>query len=355
MSKLRTGRMLAAACAALWMFAGAGASAAPLVIKGEEIASSELYEAAKKEGQLTVYSSLSGRPYGPIRKAFEADTGIKINYIGLITPKLYQRALSEHSAGKLSADYLDLTDLTLVQDLIEKGVLGHAYKVPAFDRIDPALKDPEGRWYSLLRNITVLGVNTALVPENEWPKAWKDMLDPKWQGRIGLFNIDVGGSAFSNFSYLRERIAPDFWARLAAQKPRIYPSAAPTVTDLVRGEVSLIMASTASLIEQVVSGAPVKIIFPAEGNPGFPTAGGITASAKNVNAARLYLAWLTSKRGGEAMGASALYGAHPEAPPPSPEGIKFPEVDKIWTLKIDEWVAKRDSYTTEWQIGRAHV
>src|SRR5690606_34484630 len=97
------------------------------------------------------------------------------------------------------------------------------------------------------------------------PVSWTDILDPKWTDLIGLASIDAGGSAFIAQTFLREKVDPEFWSKFAAVEPRFYQSTPPAVTDLARGELSLILGSGASLVQQVQEGAPVQVIFPTEG------------------------------------------------------------------------------------------
>lgn len=325
------------------------ALAEPLVIDGNEIASSELFEAAKAEGSMVIYGTLPSRNFEPIEAGFEADTGIQLEYINLITPKLYARATAEHAAGRLEADWVDTTDLPLTQQLVDEGILGQGYKVPNFDAIREELRDPEGRWYAIFRTPIIVGVNTAIVAPEDMPKSWTDLLDPKWQGKLGVPAIDAGGSWFNAYSFLKEQVDDTFWGKLAAQSPRVYPSSAPMLTDLVRGETSLALSSPASIRGQIESGAPVTAIFPSEGVSAYSTSGGITTEAPHPNAAKLFLNWVTSVQGSNTVSSAGIYGLNPDAAPPTSPGIEFPTSDKLWSMSVTSWNELRESYSTEWR------
>lgn len=337
---------LVAACAGL---AGAPAIAQDLVIDGERIADAALLAAARKEGKLVYYGVYPESGMDLIRTAFRKDTGIEIEFVRLITQRLHPRVLTEHAARKLEADYVDLTDLTLIKDLVDKGVLNRPHKVPSFDRLAPALRDSEGRWYTTLRPCSAISINTARLPEAEAPRSWLDVFNDRWSGRIGMPSIDAGGSSFSNYMFLRDVVAPDYWNRLAALKPRIYPGILPAATDLARGETSLLIGGPEPLFEQIKAGAPVKVIFPKEGIACFPDSGGITTSARRPNAAALMLNWMTSKRGGDAIASSGAYGSHPASATPKPAGVAFPPASQVWNISLDDWLAKRDRYSNEWR------
>jgi iron(III) transport system substrate-binding protein len=326
-----------------------GAAAQGLVIAGEEIADANLFAAAKKEGKLLMFSAYPADAMKVVTDAFQKDTGINVEVVRLTSERLFPRVVAEHAAGKLTADYIDLTDLTLTKELADKGILNRAHKVPSFDTIPAAIKDANGRWYAFYRPVSSIGVNSAIVKEADQPKIWRDLLDPKWKGKIGLQSIDVGGSAFTLNLFLRSVYDSEFWTKLARQSPRIYPGVAPAVTDMVRGETSMVALGSPPLIAQIAQGSPVRLIFPSDGLPSFPVSGGIPVSAKNPNAAIVLLNWLTSKRGGEIIGSSGAYPVNPAAPTPKPAGVMFPPADKVWNISVDQWEKLRISYSEDWR------
>jgi iron(III) transport system substrate-binding protein len=334
---------------ALGLVAAGSAAAQSLTIAGEEIADATLFAAAKREGKVLMFSAFPADALKTITDGFQKDTGINVEVVRLTTERLFPRVTAEHAAGKLTADYIDLTDLTLTKELADKGILNRPHKVPAFDAIPTAIKDANGRWYAFYRPVSSIGVNAAIVKEAEQPKVWRDLLDPKWKGKIGLQSIDVGGSAFTLNLYLRAVYDPEFWTKLARQSPRIYPGVAPAVTDMVRGETSLVALGSPPLVAQIAQGAPVRIIFPADGLPSFPVSGGIPVSSKNPNAAMVLVNWLTSKRGGEIIGSSGAYPVNPAAPAPKPSGVAFPPADKVWNISVEQWEKLRISYSEDWR------
>jgi iron(III) transport system substrate-binding protein len=340
----------------LFLALAGGALAAPhvaraqgLVIDKDMIADEDLLKAAKREGTLTVYGSLPTRNWSPAGEAFQKESGIQVNYINLISPRIFARANAEFAAGKLEADWVDTTEVLMAKDWMERGLLRQPYKVPGFDRLPPELRDPNGNWYSIFRTPYVFGLNTEVVQESEYPKSWKDLLHPRWKGRLGLPSIDSGGALFNAYAFLREKFGEDYLKGLAAQKPRIYPSSTPLLTDLVRGEVALTFLAPASIRNQLDQGAPLRGIYPEEGASAYPTTGGITASAPHPNAAKLYLNWLTSLHGSNIVASSGIYGTNPDANPPTAPGFTLPPSSGVWTMPLDRWAAERDAYLTSWR------
>jgi iron(III) transport system substrate-binding protein len=344
--KTKTALLAALPLLAHLLFAGT-THAQDLVIGGETLTDEATIKAARAEGEVTLYGTYPSDLMNPILAAFKADTGILPTYLRLTSQIMFPRVTSEFAAHRLAADYVDLTDPTLARQLVEQGVLAAPFKIANFDRLPPALRDAQGRWYALIRPVGVLGVNTELVSPADVPKRWADMLDPKFTGQIGLPSIEVGGSAFILFVFLKQRLGDAFWTKLAAQLPHIYPSSAPTEQDLVRGETSLALDTTA-LLAQIRQGAAVRVVFPSEGIPAFPISGGITASAPHPHAARVFIAWMASLRGAAAIGNTGAYGINPDAPAPHPDNITFPPAKDVWNMPPDQWEQIRTTETAQW-------
>jgi len=330
------------------LLATGSAQSEPLVVNGETISPSERFEAAKAEGKLNVFSTYDLAPMEAVVAAFKKDTGLEVSHMRLTSGQMFERVTSEFAANRLDADYVDLTDMSLVARLVEQKILA-PYKVESFDALPAELRADDGSYYQFMRSIMVVSVNNALVNDADTPKSWQDLLDPKFKGVIGMASIDAGGTAFSSYAFMKEKLGDDYWKKLAAQSPRIYPTATPVMTDIVRGETFLGINPISLPLAQIDSGAPITIVYPQEGLPAFPIAGGMTSSAKNRNAAQVFLDWLTSKRGGEVIASTAAYALNPDAPNPTFGDSALPSNDQLFNVSEKTWLELRQPYTEEWR------
>ena len=339
-----------AAAASFMLAAGSWAQlhAQALVVDGEEIADAKLFAAARAEKELSVYGTYPSEGMAFALDGFRADTGIKLEYVRVPTSRLYDRVLAEFAAGKMEADYVDLTDLTLIKEWVSRGILGQ-HKVPWHDKLARDLRHDDYRWYYVVRPIQAIAINTQLVAESDYPKSWKDTFDPKWKGKMGMPSIEAGGSALTLFSFLRMKIDPQSWQKIAANEPRTYASVAPVVNDLVRGRIAVAYGGASSFAEQIQSGAPLKIILPQEGLAAFGAFGNVSSTAKHPNAAKLFVNYLTSKKGSTLIAKSGSYGTHPDAPPPETAGYKFPPQDQVWNISADQWDKIHETWLEEWK------
>ena len=328
--------------------ASAFSASAQLVKDGEEIADAKLYAAAKAEGKASIFGTYPTESLQPVLDQFQKDTGIALEYVRLPTSRMYDRVIAEFAAGRLDADYIDLTDLKLIKGWMERGILAK-HKTPSHDKIAPLLRDPDGYWYYVVRPIQSIAVNTEMLKEADYPKKWADLLNPKYKGLIGLPHLDAGGSALTLYAFFRNKIGADSWTKLAANEPRIQATTQPIQNDLQRGRTSLATVGVTGAMQMIEDKAPIKIIFPEEGLIGFGCMGNVTSSAKHPNAAKVYMNYITSKYGSTLVSKTGSYGSHMDAPSPRNGSLALPAQDQVFTLGIDEWSKVVESYPKEWR------
>jgi iron(III) transport system substrate-binding protein len=142
-------------------------------------------DAARKEGKLTLYSSISLDDINILARAFEK----KYPWIQVTTYRagkinLGQRMVTEARAGKHVFDVLLSSAFTTLemkaQNLVAK------YQSPESAAYPRELRDPQGFWNAGQINTMSLSYNTKLVKKEDLPKQWKDLLHPKWKGKLAM-------------------------------------------------------------------------------------------------------------------------------------------------------------------------
>lgn len=322
-----------------------------LVINGETIASGEFLKAAQEEGEIVLYDSYPEEQNQKILEVFTEDTGIEVDLIRAVTSQLYERAVAESGAGRLSADVFSINDITLMEDLAERDILAEYESPMAAEALEEGQYDPEHKWYTVSRVTLALGYNEKLVDEADVPTSWDDLLDPKWAGKVGITPINVGGSSFSQFHMLRELGGVEYWEELAANNPRMYQSVVPLTQDLVRGEIALAISAPSIVSAQRAGGAPVNSILFDEGTASWGNIVGVLEEAGNPNAARLYVEWLMSKRGQETVSELASeFPARLDIDHKYEEVIAPKDGANLIVPPIEAWTEKaRNELISEWE------
>lgn len=278
-----------------------------------------LLDAAKKEGKVSIYTSLNADEFEPIVKEFnKKHPDIKVDFWRGGSEDVTAKALTEYRANTFLVDVLETTDVNVVQ-LLSAGVLGQ-YKSTELKAYPAGVADPDGYYSTDRVNLTVIAYNTNLVKKEDAPKKLEDLLDPKWAGG----KIAIEADDFPLMAYTAkvwgDAKANDFWTKLAAQKPRVVKGHTELANFLVAGEFTVSPTVYAHRIEsQKAKKAPVEWV---KTDPvyGFPH---VIAIAKNVvhpNAAKLWIDWFLSEAGQQAIANVGRYPVRPGVKT-NPEGL----------------------------------
>ena len=184
----------------------------------------ELYEAAKKEGELTWYTAhtddITAQAVG--RRFESIYPGIKVNVLRTTAQVAYQRITQELKASAVQCDVLSSTDVGHYVELKAKGVF-EKYIPENSSRVHDIYKgyDPDGHYFVTSAGLIGIGYNTAKVKEADAPKNWPDLLDPKWKDNIALGHPGFSGYVGTWALTLRNQYGWDFFERLAKNNPRV--------------------------------------------------------------------------------------------------------------------------------------
>jgi iron(III) transport system substrate-binding protein len=264
------------------------------VVEGETIGTPELVKAACAEGSVVYYTAQSDADERAIIEPFQKQFScVKVNVISAVTGRLYERIQTEATAGKMQADVAMLTDEVLVQQMID-GKLVRPW-TPPLDPVYPANAKVQGWWYAGSGSFMLPFYNEDAVGKDE-PKNWNDLLDPKWKGKIATSPITIGGTAWMQYAFMKEKFGRDYLVKLAAQQPKLFSAYNAAVLSVARGEMAIGISSALNEYPvRVNDGAPIKPIFPKEGIPytNYPMM--LLANSPHPNAGELFANWYLTK------------------------------------------------------------
>jgi iron(III) transport system substrate-binding protein len=131
-----------------------------------------------------------------------------------------QQVMQETQANLKIADVLHTSDAGHFVLLKEKKLLT-AYTPAGVERFPAGFKDKDGYYFGLRATINVIAYNTKQVTAADAPKTWKDLLDPKWKGKMAWnAGSDASGAFITITTLLRtwgEQRTDAYLARLAKQ------------------------------------------------------------------------------------------------------------------------------------------
>jgi iron(III) transport system substrate-binding protein len=253
-------------------------------------------EAAKKEGKVSLYTSTLGAPFHlEIIKAFKAKYGITIELLDVRASELDERIRTEQASQRYNADVVQhgSSSLQLYQ---RDGKLQPRGPVPNQKNLREELKaaPDNDRIPSYILPYGIL-INTDLVKAADEPKSWKDLLDPKWKGKIISDDFRALGGGFTWFTVMDENLGmPDFHKQLQTQGIVFSRDVGNDERRVARGEYPLRIPQLASNYLRM-KGLPVKLIFPQEGISYVRFDLGIVKGAPHPNAAKLMIDFYLSE------------------------------------------------------------
>lgn len=137
-------------------------------------------EMAKKEGSLSLYTSMTQDVADAVSKAFQQKFGIKVSVFRGNSETVLQRVLQESSAKRLGADAVE-TNFLEMETMSKQGLLAD-YKGAGLDKVVPTAKFDH--WTASRFNVFLPAWNTKLIKPGDEPKSWEDLASPRFKGKI---------------------------------------------------------------------------------------------------------------------------------------------------------------------------
>jgi iron(III) transport system substrate-binding protein len=144
----------------------------------------QLLEVAKKEGTLTVYSSMPQDDMSALAADFEKRYGIKVKIWRAGSEKLLQRVVLEARSNRFEMDVADTNGPEM--EAMHREHLLQVCKSPFLIDLIPQAILPHREWIATRLNIFTCAYNTKALKKEELPKTYADLLDPKWKGKIAV-------------------------------------------------------------------------------------------------------------------------------------------------------------------------
>jgi iron(III) transport system substrate-binding protein len=257
----------------------------------------ELFEAAKKEGELTWYTAHSDDVTAQaLGRDFESIyPGIKVNVVRTTAQVAFQRVTQEVRAGAMQVDVLSSTDLGHYVSLKEKNLLETYVPENAAKAIDVYKNsDPDGLFYVTAAGLIGISYNTTKLKEEEVPKTWPELLDPKWKDKISVGHPGFSGYVGTWVVTMRKLYGWDFFEKLAKNNPQVGRSINDTVTMLNAGERIVAAGPVGTTMDSAKKGNPLAMVYPSDGSVLIIAPSGIMKGVKHPNAAKLFMEYLLS-------------------------------------------------------------
>jgi iron(III) transport system substrate-binding protein len=255
-----------------------------------------LAERARGEATVTLYTSMQLVDSRPLTEAFEKRYGIRVQLWRASGEKVAQRVLAESRGGRHEVDVVE-TDGAQMEILHRERQL-QPLRSPSVRDIPSAIVPAHGEYVPTRLSLYVVAYNTRLVPPQDVPQTYADLLQPKWSGRVALESADVAWfAAVARAMGEAEGLA--YFRKLAAQKTRMRSGHTLMAELVAAGEIDLALDAHVQGVARLKDkGAPIewKALAPAFGQP---SSVGVHRQAPHPNAAQLLADFILSREGQE--------------------------------------------------------
>ena len=219
---------------------------------------------------LSAYTTLEEPLAKELFEQFEAETGIKVNFVRLSGGEAVARMEAESAnpqasiwVGGVGLDHITAKGKNLTVPYASR----EAANTPA------AFKDPQNFWIGLYVGPLVISTNLeraralGLTP----PKSWADVTKPEYKGHIRMANPNTSGTAYNVLTTIRyvnngdENQAFDYLKKLDANVDQYTRSGSSPGQSLAIGEIPIAIGYAHDHVKLKANGANIEINAPAEG------------------------------------------------------------------------------------------
>jgi iron(III) transport system substrate-binding protein len=265
--------------------------------RGRAAADDPVLAAAHDEGTVTWYTAqVDAESAENLGRSFSrSHPGVNVGVIRTTGQVAYQRLLMDIKNHTPQCDVFSTTDISHMPILKERHELT-AYTPANAAALLPAFKALSDPGYSYITNAAryFLIYNKDKVKPEDAPRAWTDMLDPKWKGRVATGHPAFSGCTGTWALGVKKVHGWTFFENLAKNNPRIGRSAVDPMTLIIAGECLVGVSSANNAYASIDKGNPIGVVHPSDGLVLCVTPSAIPAHAPHPNAARLFMEWMLS-------------------------------------------------------------
>jgi iron(III) transport system substrate-binding protein len=329
------------------VLAAAGGPAAPL-----EAATSAEWEqtvaAARKEGRLAI-NTFTGQGYGRVLKLFTRTyRDIKVDHTNLEAPDFSPRIISERRAGVYTWDVATMPTSTALQVLRPAGVFDPIRPIIVLearndaswrDGFDAGFLDRDRRLayaFTLVRAVGIF-INGDRV-EAGGVTSMRDLLAPKWKGKIAIADPRVNGSSFWPLTVARLKLGDGVMRQLLVDQAPVLSRDRNQLTEfMVRGRYPIAIGlNVLALHDYQRHGVGTTIRTLRLPELDYQSSGSLVwliNRAPHPNAARVFVNWLLTKDAQSAWAReletnSRFVGVEPGQPQTVvPSGLRLTQID----------------------------
>ncbi|WP_411169830.1 ABC transporter substrate-binding protein [Clostridium sp. MB05] len=281
---------------------------ATVITVGSFVGCSGVKDSAQtKDGskKLVVYSPNSEDIVNTIVPLFEDETGITVELVSAGTGELFKRLQSEKDNS-----YADVIFGGSMAQYVQNPDLFEPYVAKYNDDLVEGHRNVNGYVTTYGSDGSVLLVNKNLIG-NIKIKGYKDLLNPELKGKIAASDPATSSSSFAQLTNILLAMGGDYtsdagWnyvkSLVANLDGKVANGSGAVHKSVADGEFVVGLTYEDPSVSYVKNGGNVEVVYPEEGAVFLDPGSAIIKGAKNMDNAKLFMDFLTSKKAQDAFG-----------------------------------------------------
>src|SRR5438034_10078386 len=254
-----------------------------------------LIEGARREGSLLFYATFPVEYADRLIEPFRNKYGIKVNAWRAGSEIVLRKVITEARAGGPSVDVIAI--ISPQEEALRRESLLQESHSPYHKDLVPAAVPAHREWVATLHHVFVQAYNTNKVRKEDLPKTYRDLLAPKWRGKLAIEGDDHEWVS-SVIADMGGAEGIKFFRDLVASNGLSVRSGHPLLTNLVAsGEVPLALTVYQySCAQATKRGSPIDW-FAIEPAVSITNAIGVARKAPHPHAALLFYDYVIGPEG----------------------------------------------------------
>jgi len=275
--------------------------------------------AAEKEGKVVWYASVDVKVAEEVAKMFKAQyPKIEVEVERSGSERVLQRINQEYQSNIHNVDVVNSSDASHFLFWKQQKWLAK-HSPPDVAKFAAQYKDADGYFATWRASLSCMAYNTNIVKEADAPKGYKDLLDPKWRGKLTKAHPGYSGTALTGTYALEKLLGWGYFEQLAKQGVQQLQSTTATPKSIASGERAVMVdGNEYNVFIEMKAKSPVKPIYAVEGTPFISSPTAIFGEAPHPNAARVFQNFIyTAKVQQMIVDVGGQRSAHPEVKEPA--------------------------------------
>jgi iron(III) transport system substrate-binding protein len=246
------------------------------------------------EQHVVLYSANDDTVNKLVADGFAKATGIKLDVVSTGSGVLVRRITSE--AANPQGDVIwgvSATILRLASPYLQ------AYPAKDRDAVPAQFRDPKDLWLGTNIQVVVIGENTKAIDKDSGPKSWADLLDPKLKGKLAFTDPSNSGFSYAAATLLLSQWGEGdaAWTKMGQllANAKVLNRSTQVFEGVGSGEYPLGITLEYAGFLWAHNGAPVNVVYPAEGTHAVVEGAAILKGGPNGEAAKQLIDYLASK------------------------------------------------------------